>query len=69
MKWLVTAANCLNHIDVYLRDGKVMTLVKRVPTGKTPSHVWIDSKSSTVYSTITCWTICWSMLSSSWSRS
>lgn len=52
MKWFVTAANRLNHIDIYRWDGKEMTLAKRVPTGKTPSHLWIDSKSTTIYSTM-----------------
>lgn len=52
MKWFVTAANRLNHIDLYRWDGADVTLVKRVPTGKTPSHLWIDSKSTTVYSTM-----------------
>ena len=52
MKWFVTAANRLNHIDIYRWDGKDMTLAKRIATGKTPSHLWIDSKSSTVYSTM-----------------
>ena len=52
MKWFVTAANRLNHIDIYHWDGKEMTLAKRVATGKTPSHLWIDSKSSTIYSTM-----------------
>ncbi len=52
MKWFVTAANRLNHIDIYRWDGKDITLVKRVPTGKTPSHLWIDTKSSIVYSTM-----------------
>ena len=52
MKWFVTAANRLNHIDIYRWDGKEMTLAKRVATGKTPSHLWIDSKSSTIYSTM-----------------
>lgn len=52
MKWFVTAANRLNHIDIYRWDGSNITLVKRVATGKTPSHLWIDSKSSTVYSTM-----------------
>jgi YVTN family beta-propeller protein len=52
MKWFVTAANRLNHIDIYRWDGKDMTLAKRVSTGKTPSHLWIDSKSSTIYSTM-----------------
>ena len=52
MKWFVTAANRLNHIDIYKWDGKDVTLVKRVSTGKTPSHLWIDSKSATIYSTM-----------------
>ncbi|ABE43737.1 selenium-binding protein SBP56-related protein [Polaromonas sp. JS666] len=52
MKWFVTAANRLNHIDIYRWDGKDIVLAKRVATGKTPSHLWIDSKSSTIYSTM-----------------
>jgi YVTN family beta-propeller protein len=52
MKWFVTAANRLNHIDIYRWDGQNIQLVKRVATGKTPSHLWIDSKSSTIYSTM-----------------
>ncbi|MBA3595515.1 MAG: beta-propeller fold lactonase family protein [Polaromonas sp.] len=52
MKWFVTAANRLNHIDLYRWDGSNITLVKRVATSKTPSHLWIDSKSTTVYSTM-----------------
>ncbi|MGH8829665.1 MAG: YncE family protein, partial [Polaromonas sp.] len=34
MKWFVTAANRLNHIDIYRWDGKNITLAKRVATGK-----------------------------------
>jgi len=52
MKWLVTAANRLNHVDFYRWDGTDLTLVQRVPTSKTPSHLWIDSGSRTVYSTM-----------------
>jgi YVTN family beta-propeller protein len=52
MKWFVTAANRLNHVDIYRWDGVNMTLAKRIVTSKTPSHLWIDSKSSTVYSTM-----------------
>ena len=52
MKWFVTAANRLNHIDIYRWDGSNMALVKRVPTRKTPSHLWIDSRSTTVYSSM-----------------
>lgn len=52
MKWFVTAANRLNHVDIYRWDGKDMQLAKRISTGKTPSHLWIDTKSSTVWSTM-----------------
>ncbi|MFY8105145.1 MAG: YncE family protein, partial [Ramlibacter sp.] len=52
MKWFVTAANRLNHVDIYKWDGKEPQLVKRIPTGKTPSHLWIDTKSTTAYVTM-----------------
>lgn len=52
MKWFVTAANRLNHVDIYRWDGNDLTLAKRVPTGKTPSHLWINTTSTTVYSTM-----------------
>lgn len=52
MKWFVTAANRLNHVDIYHWNGTDLALAKRIATGKTPSHLWIDSKSNTVYSTM-----------------
>ena len=52
MKWFVTAGNRLNHVDIYRWDGKDLQLAKRVPTGKTPSHLWIDAKSAIVYSSM-----------------
>ncbi|NBW79098.1 MAG: YncE family protein [Betaproteobacteria bacterium] len=52
MKWFVTAANRLNHVDIYRWDGNQPILAKRVPTGKTPSHLWIDSNSTKVYATM-----------------
>lgn len=52
MKWFVTAANRLNHVDIYRWDGQELQLVKRVATGKTPSHIWIDSKSTTAFVTM-----------------
>ena len=52
MKWLVTNGNRLNHVDLYRWDGTDLTLVKRIATSKTPSHLWIDSKSTTAYSTM-----------------
>jgi YVTN family beta-propeller protein len=56
MKWFVTAANRLNHIDIYRwdskGDNKDLQLVKRIPSSKTPSHMWIDTKSTTAYVTM-----------------
>jgi DNA-binding beta-propeller fold protein YncE len=56
MKWFVTLANRLDHVDIYRWQPEVaaepMKLVKRIATGKTPSHQWIDSKSSVVYASM-----------------
>lgn len=52
MKWLVTAGNRLNHVDFYRWDDQELTLVKRVSTGRTPSHLWIDSASRRVYASM-----------------
>ena len=52
MKWFVIASNRLNHVDIYRWNGTDMTLAKRIFTGKTPSHLWINSTSTTVYSTM-----------------
>ena len=52
MKWFVTAANRLNHVDIYRWDGQNLQLAKRIATGKTPSHIWIDSKSTTLWATM-----------------
>jgi YVTN family beta-propeller protein len=52
MKWFVIAGNRLNHVDIYRWDGSDLTLAKRIPTGKTPSHLWIDSKSTVVYASM-----------------
>jgi len=57
MKWLVIASNRLNHVDIYRSTphpggGVDLVLAKRVPSGKTPSHVNIDSKSAVAYVTM-----------------
>ena len=57
MKWFVTAANRLDHIDIYRSasrpgGGVDLTLVKRIPTAKTPSHIAIDSRSTVAYVTM-----------------
>ena len=52
MKWFVTAANRLDHVDIYRWDGKDLKLAKRIVTGKTPSHIWIDAASTVAYVTM-----------------
>lgn len=56
MQWFVTAANRLNHVDIYRWHGAAaaqpLQLVKRVPAPKTPSHLSIDSKSSVIYASL-----------------
>jgi len=53
MKWFVTAANRLDHVDLYRWAGseakEPLQLVKRIPAPRTPSHLNIDSKSSVLY--------------------
>ena len=52
MRWFITAANRLNHIDIYRWDGENPELAQRIPTGRTPSHLWIDAQSTTVWSSM-----------------
>lgn len=53
MKWFVTAANRLDHVNLYrwvpADTAKPFQLVKRIPAPKTPSHLFIDSKSTVLY--------------------
>jgi YVTN family beta-propeller protein len=56
MKWFVTAANRLNHVDIYRWEPadatKPLKLAARISTAKTPSHLVIDRKSTVVYSSM-----------------
>jgi YVTN family beta-propeller protein len=52
MKWFVTVGNRLNHIDIYKWNGSELQIVKRIPSSKTPSHLWINADSTTVYTTM-----------------
>ncbi|MDI4633919.1 YncE family protein [Pelomonas sp. V22] len=53
MKWFVTAGNRLDHIALYRwqpeNAAQPLFLVKRIPAPKTPSHLYIDTKSTVVY--------------------
>ena len=54
MKWFVTAANRLNHIDIYrwsgLQAAEPLTLAARVPAARTPvaldARQWARTASS-----------------------
>lgn len=52
MKWFVVAGNRLHHVDIYRWENNQPVLAKRISTAKTPSHLWIDSKSTRVYATM-----------------
>ena len=56
MKWFVTASNRINHVDIYrwvpADTANPLKLATRVPAGRTPSHLMIDSKSTVVYSSM-----------------
>jgi YVTN family beta-propeller protein len=52
MKWFITAANRLDHLDIYRWDGSQLSLQKRLALRETPSHIWVDSRSTTVYVTL-----------------
>lgn len=56
MKWFVTAANRLDHVDIYRWEPEdaaaPMKLAGRVHAARTPSHLSIDSKSTTVYASM-----------------
>jgi YVTN family beta-propeller protein len=52
MKWFVTASNRLNFINIYSWDGNEPTIVKRISAPRTPSHLFIDSKSEMLYASL-----------------
>ncbi|WP_375507426.1 YncE family protein, partial [uncultured Caballeronia sp.] len=51
-KWFVTAGLRLDRIDIYKYDGHDLTLAKRVPLAKTPSHMTFSSDARTVFVTL-----------------
>ncbi len=56
MKWFVTAANRLDFVAIYRwvpsNAAEPLQLAKRIPAPKTPSHLFIDSKSTTLYASL-----------------
>jgi DNA-binding beta-propeller fold protein YncE len=52
MRWFVTAANRLDHVDIYRwqpAEAQPLQLARRIKAPKTPSHLFIDSRSTVVY--------------------
>jgi YVTN family beta-propeller protein len=51
-KWFVTAALRLDRVDIYRYDGHDLTIARRIPLAKTPSHMTFSSDARTVYVTL-----------------
>ncbi|MCS0582324.1 beta-propeller fold lactonase family protein [Massilia pinisoli] len=50
-KWFVSAALRLDRVDVYKYDGGNLTLSKRLPLARMPSHIAFDAASTTAFVT------------------
>ncbi|WP_321813203.1 MULTISPECIES: beta-propeller fold lactonase family protein [unclassified Paraburkholderia] len=51
-KWFVTAGLRLDRVDVYSYNGHDVTIAKRIPLAKTPSHITFSSDSKIAYVTL-----------------
>ena len=51
-KWFVSVGLRLDRVDVYRYDGTDVTLVRRVPVAKAPSHVWFSADSRFAFVTL-----------------
>ena len=50
-KWFVSAALRLDRVDIYRFDGRRMTLARRVPLAKMPSHIAFNADSTVAFIT------------------
>jgi len=50
-KWFVSNSLRLDRVDLYRYDGSSLTLAKRIPLAKLPSHMAFDSASKMVFIT------------------
>jgi YVTN family beta-propeller protein len=50
-KWFVSASLRLDRVDLYRYDGANMTLAKRIPLAKLPSHMAFNAASTMVFMT------------------
>ena len=51
-KWFVSVGLRLDRVDLYRYDGADLTLVRRVPVGRAPSHVWFSADSRFAFVTL-----------------
>lgn len=50
-KWFIATSLRLDRVDIYKYDGTNVTLSKRLPMGKLPSHIAFDAKSTMAFIT------------------
>ena len=50
-KWFVATGLRLDRVDIYRYDGNDLTLAKRIPLARTPSHIAFDAGSTTAFIT------------------
>ncbi len=51
-QWFVSVGLRLDRVDLYRYDGTDLTLVRRVPVSKAPSHVWFSADSRFAFVTL-----------------
>ena len=51
-KWFVSVGLRLDRVDLYRYNGADLTLARRVPVGKAPSHVWFSADSRFAFVTL-----------------
>jgi YVTN family beta-propeller protein len=50
-KWFVSASLRLDRVDIYKYDGANLTLAKRIPLGRLPSHIAFNADSTMAFIT------------------
>jgi len=51
-RWFVAVGLRLDRVDLYRYDGKEVTIAKRLPLPKAPSHVWFSADSGFAFVTL-----------------
>ncbi|MEK9719935.1 MAG: cytochrome D1 domain-containing protein [Quisquiliibacterium sp.] len=51
-RWFVAIGLRLDRVDLYRTQGEDIKLVKRIPVGKAPSHVWFSADSAFAFVTL-----------------